>query len=86
MIEGTLKNGFKFQISEDTFDDFETVELFAKVSKNPIYLGDLMERWLGAEQKKALCESLRRDDGKVHTSDVFGALEEIEDALPAVKN
>lgn len=86
MIKGTLKNGFEFHIDENTFDDFEIVELFAKVNKNPIYLGDLMERWLGADQKTALLESLRRDDGKIHTSDVFAALTEIEDIIPTVKN
>ena len=86
MIKGTLKNGFEFHIDENTFDDFEIVELFAKVNKNPIHLGDLMERWLGAEQKTALLESLRRADGKIHTSDVFAALTEIEDIIPTVKN
>lgn len=86
MIEGTLKNGFKFHLDDNIFDDFELVELFAKVNKSPIYLGELCERFLGAEQKAALMESLRRDDGKVHTSDVLTALTEIENAIPTVKN
>jgi hypothetical protein len=86
MIKGTLSNGFEFHIDENTFDDFEIVELFAKVNKNPIFLGDLMERWLGAEQKTALLESLRGEDGKIHTSHVFNALTEIENIIPTVKN
>ena len=86
MIRGKLSNGFEFHLDENIFDDFELVELYAKVAKNPIWVGDLAERLLGAEQKKALVEHLRKEDGKVHTTDMFNALKEIEDAIPAAKN
>ena len=86
MIRGKLSSGFEFHLDENIFDDFELVELYAKVAKNPIWIGDLAERLLGAEQKKALVEYLRKEDGKVHTTDMFGALKEIEDAIPAAKN
>ena len=62
------------------------MELYAKVAKNPIWIGDLAEKLLGAEQKKALIEHLRDDNGKVHTTAVMNALKEIEEAIPAVKN
>ena len=86
MIRGKLSSGFEFHLDENIFDDFELVELYAKVAKNPIWIGDLAERLLGAEQKKALVEYLRKEDGEVHTTDMFGALKEIEDAIPAAKN
>ena len=86
MIRGKLSSGFEFHLDENIFDDFELVELYAKVAKNPIWVGDLAERLLGTEQKKALVEHLRKEDGKVHTTDMFNALKEIEDAIPAVKN
>lgn len=86
MIRGKLSSGFEFGLDENIFDDFELVELYAKVAKNPIWIGDLAERLLGAEQKKALVEHLRKEDGKVHTTDMFNALKEIEDAIPAAKN
>ena len=86
MIRGKLSGGFEFHLDENIFDDFELVELYAKVAKNPIWIGDLAERLLGAEQKKALVEHLRKEDGKVHTTDMFNALKEIEDAIPAAKN
>ena len=53
---------------------------------NPIWIGDLTEKLLGAEQKKALVEHLRDENGKVHTSAVMNALKEIEEAIPTVKN
>lgn len=86
MIKGTLKSGFDFEISEAVFDDFELIELYAAVNKNPIYLGALAEKLLGNDQKKALVEHLRGDDGVVHTTDMMNALSEIEEAIPAAKN
>ena len=86
MINITMGDGFKIQLDENVFDDFELVELYAKVAKNPIWIGDLTEKLLGAEQKKALIEHLRNENGKVHTSAVMNALKEIEEAIPAVKN
>ena len=86
MIRGKLSSGFEFGLDENVFDDFELVELYAKVAKNPIWIGDLAERLLGAEQKKALVEHLRDENGKVRTSAMMNALSEIERAIPAVKN
>ena len=86
MIKITMGDGFKIELDENVFDDFELVELYAKVAKNPIWIGDLAEKLLGAEQKKALIEHLRDDNGKVHTTAVMNALKEIEEAIPAIKN
>ena len=86
MIRGKLESGFEFTLNDNIFDDFELVELFAKVAKNPIWIGDLAERMLGIEQKKALVEHLRDENGKVRTSSMMQALKEIEDAIPAAKN
>lgn len=86
MVRGKLGSGFEFKLDDDIFDDFELVELFAKVAKNPIFIGDLAEKMLGTEQKKALVEHLRDENGKVRTSAMMQALKEIEDAIPAAKN
>ena len=86
MINITMGDGFKIELDENVFDDFALVELYAKVAKNHIWIGDLAEKLLGAEQKKALIEHLRDDNGKVHTTAVMNALKEIEEAIPAVKN
>ena len=86
MINITMGDGVKIQLDENVFDDFELVELYAKVAKNPIWIGDLAEKLLGAEQKKALIEHLRDENGKVHTTAVMNALKEIEEAIPAAKN
>lgn len=85
MIEGKTKSGFAFQLDEGLVDDFELVELYAKVDKNIVHVGELAEKLLGADQKKALMEHLRKD-GRVKTSDFLNALAEIEEAFPASKN
>ena len=46
MINITMGDGFKIQLDENVFDDFELVELYAKVAKNPIWIGDLAEKLL----------------------------------------
>ena len=86
MINITMEDGFKGSLDEEIFDDFDLVELFAKTAKNPMWIGDLAEKLLGAEQKKALVEHLRDENGKVRTSSMMQALKEIEDAIPAAKN
>ena len=86
MINITMEDGFKVSLDEEIFDDFDLVELFAKTAKNPMWIGDLAEKLLGAEQKKALVEHLRDENGKVRTSSMMQALKEIEDAIPAAKN
>jgi len=86
MINIAMGDGFKIQLDENVFDDFELVELYAKVAKNPIWIGDLAEKLLGAEQKKALVEHLKDENGKVRTSSMMRALKEIEDAIPTAKN
>ena len=86
MINITMEDGFRIHLEENVFDDFELVELYAKVAKNPIWIGDLAEKLLGTEQKKALIEHLRDENGKVRTTAVMNALKEIEEAIPAAKN
>ena len=86
MINITMGDGFRIHLEENVFDDFELVELYAKVAKNPIWIGDLAEKLLGTEQKKVLIEHLRDENGKVHTTAVMNALKEIEEAIPAAKN
>lgn len=86
MIKGTTKTGFAFELSDDLFDDFELVELFAKCNKNMIYMGDLAEKMLGSDQKAALMEHLRDESGRVRTSAMMEALADIEEAIPAAKN
>lgn len=86
MIRGKTKSGFEFSISEDAFNDYELLELFFKANENKIFVVPLAEKFLGADQKNALMEHLRRPDGKVPIDGMMSALSEIEDAISEKTN
>ena len=76
-MKGKLKNGFKFEISDNISDDWEFVKLFRKAQQDSFYFVDLIVKMLGEEQEEKLCDSLRREDGIVHTEDIAAAIEQM---------
>lgn len=87
-IKGTLKSGFAFEVDDDVFDDYDLVLLFGQYQENPsmILFDKIADKFIGAEQKKALMDHLRDENGKLRTSAMIDALAEIEDATTASKN
>lgn len=77
MITGTTASGFDFQIEESALDDMELLELIAAAEENPLEIPKVVEKLLGAEQKKALYDSLRTERGNVPIADVFDAVTSI---------
>ena len=60
MISGKTRTGFEYAIADDVFDDYEILELMAKVKKNdPLAIFELIERLLGEEQKDQLKDHVR---------------------------
>ena len=60
MISGKTRTGFEYVIEDDVFDDYEILELMAKVKKNdPLAIFELIERLLGEEQKDQLKDHVR---------------------------
>lgn len=88
MIDVRLRDGFEIQLEDDVMDDYDLVMLFGKYRKSPSMdiVVDIAIKMLGEEQHKALMDHLRDEKGKLKTSAMVAALEEIEDAIPAVKN
>lgn len=88
MIKGRLESGFEFELEDDVMDDYDLVLLFGQYRKNPSMdiIADIAVKMLGKEQHKALMDHLRDDRGKLKTSAMMHALEEIENSLPALKN
>lgn len=82
MIKGTTESGFDFEVKEELADDFEFLELLGDFSENPLMASKLADKMLGREQKEALKEHLRGDDGRIKTSDMFRELTEIITAFP----
>lgn len=65
MLKGKTKSGFKFEIDEMIADDLELLEEIAKADKDVTVFPDVLERILGADQKKALYDHLRNEHGRV---------------------
>ena len=82
MIRGKTGSGFDFEVKEELADDFEFLELLGDFSENPLMASKLADKMLGREQKEALKEHLRGEDGRIKTSDMFRELTEIITAFP----
>lgn len=65
MIKGTTSSGFEYEIDEKKLDDMELLELFGSLEKNPFNLTVIIEKMFGQEQKQALYDHLRTEDGRV---------------------
>ena len=86
MIDGITKSGFKFSIREELADDYELLELIGEIDENPAKVDALLVKLLGKEQKNALKEHLRGENGIVKLTDMDNAITEIFTAFPKSKN
>lgn len=79
MKKGTLSNGFKFSINEDSLDDMELLEALAEADKGDVLkFVDVLDKLLGEKQKAKLYDSLRdKKTGIVSVTKVGDALVEI---------
>ena len=77
MLAGKTRSGFEFAIPDSRLDDMELLEALEDLEENPAAIVAVTRRLLG-EQKKALYDHLRDEDGKVATSKV---MQEIKDIL-----
>ncbi|NLZ56297.1 MAG: hypothetical protein GX900_06525 [Clostridiaceae bacterium] len=65
MLTGKTKTGFEFEISESALNNYELFEVLSEVDSNPLKMPQMVNLLLGEEQKKALMEHLRTEDGTV---------------------
>lgn len=77
MLKGETKSGFKFEIDESIADDLELLEDIAKADKDVSAFPGVLEKILGIDQKAALYEHLRGENGRVSTKAAVGEFTEI---------
>ena len=81
-MKGKLSNGFKFEVDTEVFNDMELIEaIAASEGDDPLRIVEVLERILGKEQKKALYESIRDENGRVRVDAVEEAINEIMTAV-----
>ena len=77
-MKGKLSNGFKYEVDVDVFNDMELIEaIAASEGDDPLRIVEVLERILGKEQKKALYDSIRDENGRVRVDAVEEAINEI---------
>ena len=80
MVEGTLSNGFKFQIEDERLDNYETFEKLCMIDNDNEKLGLIVEVYndlLGEDQYKALKEHIKKQDGRISTIKMFELMQEL---------
>lgn len=65
MLKGTTKSGFKYEVKDESLNDYELLELLSEVDTNPLLLPKLVTQLLGDKQKKNLLDHIRDDKGIV---------------------
>ena len=65
MLKGKTKSGFQYEVTDETLNDFQLIEVLADVDTNPMLLPKLVKMLLGDEQKQRLLDHLRTEKGNV---------------------
>lgn len=86
MIKGKTLTGFEFQIEDTVLNNYELLELFAEVDENPLLVPKLVKIILGEEQKNALIDHVRNENGIAEVEKVSAELEYILTSSTETKN
>lgn len=86
MIDGKTASGFAFQFEKDVLNDMELVESLAEVDENPLKLPKVIRMVLGEDQKKALYDHCRAENGRVPVDTVSAEFVEILSSAGSGKN
>ncbi len=86
MIKGKTLTGFEFQIEDTVLNNYELLELFAEVDENPLLVPKLVKIILGEEQKNALIDHVRNENGIAEVEKVSAELEYILTSSAETKN
>lgn len=86
MIKGALKSGFEFSVDETRLDDMRFIDMLAELDDgNALVLTKLLTFILGKEQKDALYEHVKSEDGRVPIAKVTEAFTEIMQSGSSLK-
>lgn len=87
MFKGTTKSGFKFEIQEEVFDDYELLETLVDADNGDnMAIFKAIDMILDGAQKNKLKEHVRNENGRVPARAMVQELMEIMEASNAGKN
>ena len=77
MIKGKTSIGFEYEIAEDVLNNYELVEAIGELDTNPLAITKIVNLLLGNEQKNALKEAVRDENGIVSVTELTNQITEI---------
>jgi hypothetical protein len=83
--KGRTKSGFEFEIDRSVID-MELLDELADMQENPALTGRVLARLLGKDQKRALYDHIRDENGRVPTDKAAAELVDIFKAFENGKN
>lgn len=87
MLKGKTKTGFVFEIDEKRLDNMELLDAIAEMENdNIIALSNVSQLLLGKEQRKALYDHIRDEDGTVPSKSFSDELVNIFESVKEIKN
>lgn len=87
MIKGVTTSGFAYEIKEEALNDYEILEQLREVDKGDLAaIVDVVNTLLSEEQKNALKDHLRGEDGRVGMKEMIQEVAEILQSNQEGKN
>lgn len=87
MITGKTSSGFEYELDEGTLDDYELLNAIQKFDQgDPLAVVDMIDRLLGEEQRDALKEHVREENGRVPMTKMLKEAMEIFENQNKTKN
>lgn len=77
MINGKTTSGFEYTINPAVMDNMELLDTIVEIDTNPLALSKVLKMVLGDEQRKALYDHLRTEDGRVPVKAISEAITDI---------
>lgn len=86
-MKGVTKSGFAFELSDEAFNDYEILEQLRAVDKGDLTaIVDVVDTLFSKEQKNALKEHLRDENGRVGMKEMIQEVAEILQTSQEGKN
>ena len=78
MIKGITKSGFLFEVDENALNDMELVDVLADDTMDDGFrMSHVVRKLLGDQQRRALYDHVRTEDGRVPVDAVVAEVEDI---------
>lgn len=87
MISGKTSSGFYFTVDKDATNDMELLEDLVRLDSGDVaVLPEVLEKLVGATQKKDLYNHVRNESGRVPMEPLMTEIKEIFEACKQIKN